>query len=162
MGYQLTKDPGVVRVTDGAYIPKDPLNGDWRDYQAWVAAGGVATPLPALTKSDLATYAKAKQQLVMMAGTLINGVWVDTSVQGLVLLAGAVQLAQQQPNTNINWISSAGSVSLTPAQVIGLGVAVGNRTQATFTTLGNVIGGITATSPTITTPAQIDAAAWPT
>jgi len=29
----------IVRRADGAFIPEDPGNGDFRDYQAWLAAG---------------------------------------------------------------------------------------------------------------------------
>ena len=119
----------------------------------------VTPPVIVQTPALLSAYAKNKQQAVMMAGTLINGMWVDTSIEGLVMLGGAVQLAQQQPNTNINWVSNGAAISLTPAQIIGLGVAIGNRTQSTFTTLGTVLAAITGGS--ITTPSQIDAAAWP-
>lgn len=33
----------VVRAADGALIPRDPSNKDYRDYLAWVAAGSPAT-----------------------------------------------------------------------------------------------------------------------
>ncbi len=43
--YKLTQDVNVViRVGDGAFIPNDPLNSDWRDYQAWLANGGIPDP----------------------------------------------------------------------------------------------------------------------
>lgn len=38
-------DAGIIRLSDGAYIPADPLNTDYVEYLAWVSAGGV--PLPA-------------------------------------------------------------------------------------------------------------------
>lgn len=37
--YQLTAGASVIRVSDGAMIPDDPLNADWQAYQAWLAVG---------------------------------------------------------------------------------------------------------------------------
>lgn len=63
MTYQLTSSTGIIRISDGAYIPDDSLNQDWQLYQAWVADGNSAitanifNQLPsqaqtALTESD--------------------------------------------------------------------------------------------------------------
>lgn len=44
--YQVTP-AGIILRDDGANIPPDPRNTDYRAYQAWVAAGNVAPVLPA-------------------------------------------------------------------------------------------------------------------
>ena len=45
--YQLTAtDAAVIRTEDGAFIPNDPANRDWAEYQAWLEAGGVPDPMP--------------------------------------------------------------------------------------------------------------------
>ena len=48
MTYTLIQNSSyVIRDADGATIPDDPLNADWRAYQAWLAAGNTPTPAPA-------------------------------------------------------------------------------------------------------------------
>jgi N-acetylmuramoyl-L-alanine amidase len=43
--YQLTAtDASVIHTVDGAYIPNDPDNRDWVEYQDWLAKGGVPDP----------------------------------------------------------------------------------------------------------------------
>ncbi|WP_336353448.1 hypothetical protein [Pseudomonas atacamensis] len=43
MSYQLTTC-GVLRLSDAAYIPQDPTNRDWLDYQDWLLSGGKVMP----------------------------------------------------------------------------------------------------------------------
>jgi len=38
----------VKRGSDGASIPDDPGNKDWKEYQAWATAGGVTTAADSL------------------------------------------------------------------------------------------------------------------
>lgn len=52
---------GVIRLSDGAFIPEDQANRDYRAYQEWVAAGGTTAPvysleqLKAIALADLDT-----------------------------------------------------------------------------------------------------------
>ena len=39
-------ESGVIRASDGASIPDDDRNRDWRAYQEWLAEGNVADPIP--------------------------------------------------------------------------------------------------------------------
>ena len=43
--YKLTGGEHVIRVIDGAFIPADPANVDWRTYQAWLADGHQPEPV---------------------------------------------------------------------------------------------------------------------
>lgn len=51
--YQLSNDPftgapssSILRTVDGTWIPSDPANTDFIEYQAWLAAGNVPDPAP--------------------------------------------------------------------------------------------------------------------
>jgi hypothetical protein len=45
-----TQGQVIRRTADGAYIPNDPANADWRAYQAWVAAGNTPDPADPLSQ----------------------------------------------------------------------------------------------------------------
>ena len=45
--YQLTTDSSVIRLLDGALIPTDLGNTDYREYQSWLAQGNTPQPVPA-------------------------------------------------------------------------------------------------------------------
>lgn len=44
--YQLTNGDMILRTADNVFIPPDPRNRDYEAYQAWLAAGNVADPVP--------------------------------------------------------------------------------------------------------------------
>jgi hypothetical protein len=49
MTYQLTTSTStsIIRLSDGATIPNDPGNRDYREYLEWLAAGNTPEPVPA-------------------------------------------------------------------------------------------------------------------
>lgn len=60
--YKKARTPKIyIRIPDGAFIPEDAQNSDYRAMQAWVAAGGVIADADPLTADELAQIAKAAQ-----------------------------------------------------------------------------------------------------
>lgn len=102
--YRLTLSTTVFREADSAYIPADPSNLDWQQYQEWLAAGNtpdpyVLPPVNTITNSQLARQLDAigkletVEQLVAAAGGLTQKLWnsaatfniSDPMVTGLAL-----------------------------------------------------------------------------
>jgi hypothetical protein len=44
MTYQLTQGDTILRIADDAFIPPDPENLDYQEYQDWLAAGNTPDP----------------------------------------------------------------------------------------------------------------------
>ena len=44
--YQLTTSTSIKRLSDGAFIPNDPGNRDYREYLYWLDAGNTPEPAP--------------------------------------------------------------------------------------------------------------------
>src|SRR5688572_6634246 len=83
--YQLVKDlNGVLRVSDGAFIPNDERNSDWRIYQSWVTAGG--QPLAAVaepTPQEIVEHERGEGIAELLTGT--SG--AAKLVRGILLVA---------------------------------------------------------------------------
>ena len=69
--YRLSKTDSVIRTADGAHIPASTNNGDWRQYQEWLAAGNTSDPIapdPAPTQEQLdIADAKADADVIEIA-----------------------------------------------------------------------------------------------
>lgn len=154
--YQLTHTDVVVRVADGACIPPDSSNLDWREYQAWLAGGGVplAAPEPPLT-----SYAATVRWQREVGGTTWNGRPVDTDRESgqPKLLAEFVAISAGLRTDPSPWKFANGEfVSLSNADMGALCLAVRNFIAAQFAIEATVLAAIEA--GTVTTTAEIDTA----
>lgn len=97
--YQLTTTSSIVRLADGAIIPADQGNADYRSYLAWVAAGNTPAAAPAPVR-DI----PAEQLALLDAYTAVE--------LRNITPAGAVRLAQWAAAGNVKaqavaaWIES--------------------------------------------------------
>jgi hypothetical protein len=91
--YQLTATPTVIRTRDGAYIPSDPANRDRAEYDAWVAAGGIADPYvqpqpvpPSFLARDLFALLTVDDFTAIVASTskspALGLLWASLQAQG--------------------------------------------------------------------------------
>ena len=58
--YRLTKSQYIQRISDGAFIPPNVDNKDYREYQAWVAVGNTPAPYQPIPEEVAAEAAKQK------------------------------------------------------------------------------------------------------
>ncbi len=92
--YQLSRH-GVKRLSDGALIPPDPENKEWREYLAWVAEGNTAAPrytpeeLAAIEAARAAAAATALQRQQDIETSLPSWAEVQAAVEGVTTLAQA-------------------------------------------------------------------------
>ncbi|MHC8300411.1 hypothetical protein [Pseudomonas sp. ZS1P83] len=102
-------DDVILRLSDGAYIPKDPENRDYAEYLAWVESGGVT--LPEFTDEELAS-----QKLLL--DTSIETVWRAAE---LLIVARQLEAIKEDeadeappdlmPGTRKQWLKYRGQVS---------------------------------------------------
>jgi len=55
MTYQLTQSDTILRLADNAFIPQDPANIDYKEYQDWLAEGNTPEPAPELPTPPVLT-----------------------------------------------------------------------------------------------------------
>ena len=130
---------------------------------AWLKVGNIISPY-APPAFNPATYAAAKaESMVSAVGTYtISGTAIQCDCdQGTIAdLLALKSWGSANPTVTSRFVQNNGAVVLlTGNQYVALAVLVGPIRLAIFNTLGTVIQGIMG--GTITTQAQVDAAAWP-
>lgn len=78
--YRLTAGGAVLRASDGACIPPDALNNDYRQYQAWRASGGAPDPVVALPQPFAPLQARQLRRALLDLGRLAD---VDKAIDAL-------------------------------------------------------------------------------
>ena len=59
--YKLTNTDFVIRIEDGAYIPKDTRNVDHREYLKWLSGGNTPLPIDPKSQEELILEAKVNK-----------------------------------------------------------------------------------------------------
>ena len=119
--YALTSGTSILR-NDGASIPPDPMNSDYAQYLAWVAAGNTPTPYVALapTPAEQAAEAIAAGVTITSTGTpAINGTYAcdAAAVADIGAETLSVIVTQQFTNgaTSIQWPLADGTLVTFPS-----------------------------------------------
>lgn len=61
----------IVRKSDGAFIPADPDNRDWQEFEAWLAEGNTPDDAPAVMPAVPGTISDRQfAQALALAGTI--------------------------------------------------------------------------------------------
>lgn len=105
----------VIRISDGAAIPSDPLNQDRVAYQAWLDGGGVpdaAEPLPVATTIDGPTFLARVSDAEIAAITSSSNAqvrrWVELlRLRGDVEVDGATAIAAKGGLVALGLLSAA-------------------------------------------------------
>lgn len=116
-----------------------------------------APPEPTLSVDQLAAYAKQQRDQTEAAGLTVNGVAVASDPDSQTRVANAYSGMQVTGAASIRFKATAGFIVLTLDQVKAIGSALFAHTQACFDAEDQVDAGLSATPPTITTTAQVDA-----
>lgn len=138
-------DGEILTIPDDAAAEIDALlaDDDWR--------------LP--SKAELIAYAADKRWRVETGGITVAGASIDTSRDSQAMITGAYSYSQAHPEQLIKFKSASGWVDLDAATVASIATAVGVHVQACFAIEATIDAAIEA--GTVTTFAEIDAAAWP-
>lgn len=116
MTYTLTNSQSVIRDTDGACIPFDPANTDYRAYLAWIEEGNEANPYvapPPPVPSQVPMWAvrvvlkthnlfdQAEAAILASNNIAMQAIWeygnfADRNSAAIATLAAALNLTSEQ------------------------------------------------------------------
>lgn len=92
--YKIT-DGGVIRKADGALIPCNEGNRDWREYQEWLAAGNTPDPAQSANEAKATKWdaIKAKRDAVSGGGVKVGTKWYHSDESSRAKYLGLVRIA---------------------------------------------------------------------
>lgn len=86
----------VVRQSDGAVIPLDEENSDFREYMAWVFMGGIPDSPPVPSHAELVEQAKAATRIQRQPIiTVLDGLQSTALTKGEASKALTIETAKQ-------------------------------------------------------------------
>ena len=111
MAYKLTIGSPVIRLSDGACIPPDPANRDWREYLEWLAAGNSPDPAETIDEVRARVWSaiKAKRDTIKAGGAKVGTKWYHsdeasrTQYIGLLRMADATVAAGGSGTTTLQY-----------------------------------------------------------
>lgn len=165
VAYTSTGTAVAIADDDGTTWHDDaglPADTDLRRALAdWIAQGGVIAPYapPPVTRADLVAYAASRRWAIQTGGITVGGITVDTSDASRAMIADAVAYVQASGVASVDFKAVGGWATISAADLVAIGLAVGAHVQAAFAAERAVDAAIAAGA--ITTAAQIDAWAWP-
>lgn len=129
--YQLLSQGSMIkRTTDGALIPMDANNGDYRVYLAWREEGGTPVPPPDLPAEELCKRIDIERDRRVSDRFQFAGVWFQcrpadvTNITGAGASALAALVVGAPWPADFVWIAEDNSlVPMTAAEVIAFGNA---------------------------------------
>lgn len=150
-------DPAALPEIDGLHLVPDGVPVAI----GWAFDGTVFTPPAAAapTVTELKARAAARRWAAETGGITVDGAAIDTSRESQAMIAGAHAYAAAVLSATVDFKASAGWVTLDAAAITGIALAVGAHVQACFAVERQVDAAIDA--GTLTTFAEIEAAAWP-
>lgn len=74
MSYKLTQSSFIIRTTDGAFIPADPANTDWQQYQQWLSEGNIPEPADPIPAPVITSVTMRQARLALLGAGLLDDV----------------------------------------------------------------------------------------
>ena len=126
-GYKFTSsgvEGGVMRYSDGAIIPNDPGNRDWKKYLAYIDGGGLTDPYKTQDEliTDKETEAKKTRDKAISLNIIVLDCEWQVREQDLTFMERAVDTAEREgypPESTQGWILADNSIRETTAEELG-------------------------------------------
>ena len=114
--------------------------------------------MPLDMQSRLPKYISYKANSVRTGGITVDGITVGTDALGLAYILGSADKAASDPTFTTQFVTSPTvTVTLDAMQIVGLKVAAQTFVNAMFAAEASANAALTATPPTITAFADVDA-----
>ena len=124
--YKLTQTTAIKRLADGAVIPADPANDDYKKYIAWVALGNSVIPADVPTALQMWERIKAERDRRSSSGVLVGTKWFHSDDRSRIQQLGLLSMGASIP-ANLLWKTMDGTfVTMTQTlagQVFGASAA---------------------------------------